>query len=161
MIIVSIIIGFLLALVGIAGCVLPAIPGPPLSFLALLLLSYVKNWEPFSAAFLIIMGALAVSLIIADYVIPAVGAKKYGASKYGIWFSIIGMILGIVFIPPFGIFIGAFIGAIFGEILAGKKGRTALKVGWGVFIGNMVGIGLKLAYSGFVLITYVMKMFQN
>ena len=148
-----------MTLIGIAGCILPAIPGPPLSFLALLLLSFAKNWEPFGVAFLIIMGVLAVLLIILDYVIPTVGAKKYGASKYGIWLSIIGMILGLVFIPPFGVFIGAFIGAIVGELMAGKKGQTALKVGWGVFIGNMVGIGLKLAYSGFVFITYVMKMF--
>ena len=148
-----------MTLIGIAGCILPAIPGPPLSFLALLLLSFAKNWEPFGVAFLIIMGVLAVLLIILDYVIPTVGAKKYGASKYGIWLSIIGMILGLVFIPPFGVFIGAFIGAIVGELMAGKKGQTALKVGWGVFIGNMVGIGLKLAYSGFVLITFVRKMF--
>lgn len=158
MIVFYIIVGFFLTLIGVTGCILPAIPGPPLSFMALLLLSYAKDWEPFSASFLIIMGVLGALLIIVDYVIPSIGAKKYGASKYGIWFSVIGMIIGLILVPPFGVFIGAFIGAIAGELLAGKKGQTALKVGWGVFIGNMVGIGLKLAYSGFILVIYIMKM---
>ena len=159
MTVLLIIIGLILALFGVVGCILPALPGPPLSFLALILLSLAKNWEPLSRAFLIGMGILAVLLIITDYLIPTISAKKYGASKYGIWFSVIGMVIGLFFVPPFGIFIGGFIGAITGELLTGKKGNTALKVGWGVFVGNILGIGLKLAYSGFALITYVMHMF--
>ncbi len=159
MTITLIILGLLVALVGLAGCILPVIPGPPLSFLALLILSYAKNWEPFSSAFLIIMAGLAIVLTIVDYVVPAAGAKRYGASKVGVWCSIIGMLIGLFFFPPWGMLIGAFVGAFAGELVVGKEGKKALRAGWGVFIGNMVGIGLKLAFSGVILFFYVKEMF--
>ena len=82
-----------------------------------------------------------------DYIIPIAGAKKYGASKIGIWGSIIGLLIGFILFPPFGIFIGAFLGAVGGELITGKKSPEALKAGWGVFMGTMVGVGLKLAAS--------------
>ena len=153
-----IILGLILALIGLIGCILPVIPGPPLSYASLIILSLAKQWEPFSIAFLIIMGALMLAVSLVDYVFPAIGAKRYGASKAGVWFSIIGMVVGIFFIPPWGIFIGAFVGALIGELLVGKGGKKALKAGWGVFVGNMVSIGFKLAYSGVVIFFYVTKM---
>lgn len=98
-------------------------------------------------------------ITILDYVVPVAGAKKYGASKLGVWGSIIGMLIGLIFFPPWGIFIGAFVGALAGELMARKEGKKVLRAGWGVFVGNMVGIGLKMAYSGFVLFVYIKEMF--
>ena len=152
-------LGLIVALIGLLGCILPVIPGPPLSYAALIILSLAKQWEPFSLTFLIIMGALMIAVSLVDYVFPAIGAKRYGASKAGVWFSIIGMIVGIFFIPPWGIFIGAFAGALIGELLVGKGGKKALQAGWGVFVGNMVSIGFKLAFSGVIIFFYVTKMF--
>jgi len=157
--IVLIILGLLFALIGLVGCILPVIPGPPLSFFALIILSYAKNWEPFSSTFLIIMAGLTIVVTILDYVVPASGAKKYGASKLGIWGSIIGMLFGLFFFPPWGMLIGAIGGALAGELAAGKEGKKALRAGWGVFVGNMVSIGLKLAFSGVILFFYVKEMF--
>jgi len=71
--IVLIILGLLFALIGLIGCILPVIPGPPLSFFALIILSYAKNWEPFSATFLIIMAGLTILATVLDYVVPAIG----------------------------------------------------------------------------------------
>jgi len=159
MTIALIILGLLIALIGFIGCILPVIPGPPLSYAALIILSLAKQWEPFSIAFLIIMGALMLAVSLVDYVFPAIGAKRYGASKAGVWFSIIGMLVGIFFIPPWGMFIGAFAGALIGELLVGKGGKKALQAGWGVFVGNMVSIGFKLAFSGVVIFFYVKEMF--
>jgi len=159
MTIALIILGLLIALIGFIGCILPVIPGPPLSYAALIILSLAKQWEPFSIAFLIIMGALMLAVSLVDYVFPAIGAKRYGASKAGVWFSIIGMLMGIFFIPPWGMFIGAFAGALIGELLVGKGGKKALQAGWGVFVGNMVSIGFKLAFSGVVIFFYVKEMF--
>lgn len=159
MAIVLIIIGLLFAFVGFGGCILPIIPGPPISFVALLIVSFAKNWEPFSSVFLIIMAASMILITILDYVVPVAGAKKYGASKLGVWGSIIGMLIGLIFFPPWGIFIGAFVGALAGELMARKEGKKVLRAGWGVFVGNMVGIGLKMAYSGFVLFVYIKEMF--
>jgi len=139
---VIIVIGLILALAGMIGCILPIIPGPTFSFLALILLSWTKNWQVFSQAFLIVMGALTVILMILDYIAPALGAKKYGASKSGLWGSAIGMIIGIFFIPPWGIIVGA-------------SGKKALRAGWGILIGNVLGIGLKLAFTTVVLFYYI------
>ena len=159
MTIALVILGLIVALIGFVGCILPVIPGPPVSYAALIILSLAKQWEPFTITFLIIMGALMLAVSVVDYVFPAIGAKRYGASKAGVWFSIIGMLVGIFFIPPWGMFIGAFGGAIVGELLVGKGGKKALKAGWGVFLGNMVSIGFKLAYSGVVIFFYVKEMF--
>jgi len=157
--IVLIILGLIFALVGLAACILPVIPGPPLSFLALIILSFAKNWEPFGSTFLIIMAGLTILVTLLDYVVPVAGAKKYGASKSGVWGSIIGMLTGLFFFPPWGMVIGAFVGALAGEIVIGKEGKKALRAGWGAFVGTIVGIGLKLALSGVMLYYYVKEMF--
>jgi len=156
--IVLIILGLLFAFIGLIGCVLPIIPGPPLSFFALIILSYAKNWEPFSATFLIIMAGLTVLATVVDYVVPAIGARRYGASTLGVWGSIIGMLIGFFVFPPWGMLIGAIIGALAGELAGGKKGKKALRAGWGVFVGNIMGIGLKLAFSGAILFFYIKEM---
>ena len=154
-----IIIGLILAISGMVGCILPVIPGPILSFSALILMSWVKSWQSFSQTFLIVMGILTGLLLLLDYIAPALGAKKYGASKRGLWGSAIGMIIGIFFIPPWGMIVGAFIGALVGELSAGKSGRKALRAGWGILIGNVLVIGLKLAFTAVVLFYYIKEMF--
>jgi uncharacterized protein YqgC (DUF456 family) len=154
-----IIIGLILAIAGMVGCILPIIPGPILSFSALILLSWIKSWQSFSQTFLIVMGILTGLLLLLDYVAPALGAKKYGASKRGLWGSAIGMLIGIFFIPPWGMIVGAFIGALVGELAAGKSGRKALRAGWGILIGNVLVIGLKLAFTAVVLFYYIKEMF--
>lgn len=154
-----IIVGLILAIAGMIGCILPIIPGPFLSFCALILLSWVKNWQIFSQTFMIIMGILTALLIILDYFAPALGAKKFGASKIGLWGSVIGMIIGIFFIPPWGMIVGAFVGALVGELASGKSGGKALRAGWGILIGNVLGIGLKLAFTAVVLFYYIKGMF--
>jgi uncharacterized protein YqgC (DUF456 family) len=157
--IVLIILGLLIAMVGLAGCILPVIPGPPFSFLALIILSWAKDWEPFSSTFLIIMAGLTILLTILDYVVPVIGAKKYGASKLGLWGSIIGILIGLFFFPPLGMLIGAIVGALAGELIAGKEIKKALRAGWGVFVGNMLVIVLKLAFSGVILFFYAKEIF--
>ena len=113
----------------------------------------------FSTAFLVTMGIFTILLSILDYAIPVFGAKKFGASKFGIWGSIIGMLVGFIFFPPFGIFIGAFFGAFAGELLKGKNTKKALRAGWGSFIGNIAAIGVKLAFAGVALFFYIKAIF--
>jgi uncharacterized protein YqgC (DUF456 family) len=152
-------LGLLFAVAGIIGCILPVIPGPVISYLSLLIISYAKNWEAFSTAFLVTMGIFTILLEILDYAVPIFGAKKYGASKFGIWGSLIGMLVGFIFFPPLGIFIGTFFGALAGELLAGKDSRKAFRAGWGSFIGNIAGIGIKLAFTGVVIFFYIQAIF--
>jgi len=159
MTIALIILGLIIAIIGFIGCILPVIPGPPLSYAALIILSLAKKWEPFGITFLIIMGALMLAVSLVDYVFPVIGAKRYGASKAGVWFSIIGMLVGLFFVPPWGMFLGAFAGAVIGELIFGKEKKGALRAGWGVFVGNMVSIGFKMAFSGVVIFFYIKEMF--
>ncbi len=157
--IILIILGVICLIVGIIGCVIPGLAGPPFSFLALILLSIAKRWEPFSPSFLIAMAALTIVVTALDYIVPAAGAKKYGASKFGFWGAVIGMIIGIIYIPPLGMIIGAFIGAFVGELLIGKQSSAALKAGWGVFVGVMIGILLKLIASGVMTFYFIKALF--
>ena len=157
--IVLIILGFIVLLAGLIGCIIPAIPGPPLSYIALILLQLATHGEAFTINELIFWGIVTVIVTVLDYIIPVAGAKKYGATKLGIWGSIIGMLIGIIFFPPFGVFVGAFLGAVGGEVINGKRSPDALKSGWGVFIGTMIGIGVKLAASIAMSFYYVKALF--
>lgn len=147
--------GFVLGVAGVIGCLLPVVPGPPLGFIALLILSLVRHWEPFSTTFLVVMGGLTAGVVLLDYVLPSLGAKRYGASKLGVWGSMIGLLIGFFAFPPFGIFIGGFAGAVVGELFAGRAGRTALRAGWGVFVGNLLSITLKMGLSAVMLFFYI------
>lgn len=148
--ILLIILGFIFSILGLIGCILPALPGTPLNFIALLLLSFAKDWQPFSATFLILMAVIAIVVSVLDNIIPALGAKKYGAEKSSVWLALAGTVVGLLVFPPWGIFLGAFAGALLGELLHGKETKSALKAGWGVFVGTMFGIGIKLVASGFM-----------
>lgn len=140
------ILGIVFTLTGIAGCILPVIPGPPLSWAGLLLLHWTR-FAQFSATFLLVMACLAIAVTVLDYVIPVWGTKKFGGSKAGMWGATIGIFAGIFFFPPVGIIIGPFIGAVLGEIIAGKESGSALKAGLGSFVGFLLSTGLKLGVS--------------
>ena len=143
--------GGALMIVGLVGCVLPVIPGPPLSFIGLLLLHFSKYAE-FSFEFLLLFGSIAVIVTILDYIVPVWGTKKFGGSKKGMWGAAIGLVIGIFFFPPLGIIIGPFAGAVIGEAIGGKKSAEAFRAGLGSLMGLMMGVGLKLVAS--LLMTY-------
>lgn len=157
--ILLIILAVVFIIIGIIGCFIPGIAGPPFSFLALVLLSIAKHREPYSINFLILMAVITIVVTALDYIVPALGAKKFGASRYGFWGAVIGMILGIIYAPPFGMIIGAFLGAIVGEMLKGKQTYEALKAGWGVFAGIMFGIIIKLIASGVMTFYFIKGLF--
>ena len=131
-------------------------PGPPLNLLALLLL---KIFIPESLTWpvIIIFAVLTIVITILDYVLPIWGAKIYRASNYGIWGSIIGMFIGMVFFPPWGIILGLLIGAVLGELLAGKKKSEAVKVGFVTFFASLLMIIVKLILSGIMTFYFLIE----
>ena len=153
--IVLIILAILFLLVGLAGCVLPVLPGPPLAYVGLLLLHFTSKYQ-FSTRFLVIWAVISIAVTIIDNVIPVWGTKKYGGSKRAIWGSIIGLIIGLFFFPPFGIIVGPFLGAVIGELTAGKETKDALRSGFGAFMGFLGGTLLKLITVG-MMIFYFFK----
>ncbi len=136
--------GTILIVVGLIGCVLPVIPGPPFALIALLIEYFLSKTRPYSITFIIIMGVVTVVVTILDYLVPSIISRKYGASKLGSWGALIGMIIGMIFFPPFGIFAGAFLGAIIFEFVSRPDIRRSLKAGLGVIVGIILGTLLKL-----------------
>jgi len=147
-----IISGSLLMILGIAGCLLPILPGPPLSYLGLIAIHFTSKID-FSSKFLISWGIIVTLVSILDYVIPIWGTKFFGGSKYGVWGSMAGLLAGL-FIPPIGIIIGPFIGAVAGEMLAGNK-QNAFKAGFGSFIGFIAGTVVKMLVSLIMLYYFI------
>ncbi len=152
---IAIIIGAIFVLLGLAGCILPVLPGPPLSFVGLLLLALINHFlPPLTPTLIIVMAIITLAVTVAEYILPLVSAKRYGASKWGIWGSVLGMAIGIFF-SPFGMLLGAFIGAVAVEWLVQKEKGRAIKAGWGVFIGSLVGTALKLGVSGMMVYYFI------
>jgi uncharacterized protein YqgC (DUF456 family) len=148
-------IGAIFILLGLIGSVLPILPGPPLSFFGLFLLALVHQFSPpLTSTLLIVMAILTIVVTGVDYVIPLMGAKRYGTSKWGIWGSVAGMMVG-TFFSPFGMLLGAFVGAVVIEWLVQKEKGKSLKAGWGVLIGTLTGMALKLATSGLMAYYFI------
>jgi len=137
-----IIVGIILMVVGIIGCILPFLPGPPLCFLALLV-QQLRSDAPYSFYFLLVWALIALGITVIDYAIPIYGTRKFGGSKYGMWGSTIGLLIGLWF-GPVGIIIGPFIGAFIGEWLAHNQTDKAFQAALGSFIGFLFGTLLKL-----------------
>lgn len=114
------IISLLCMIVGIVGSLLPALPGLPISWLGLLLVYLTPNIET-NYWVLGVTLVLTIVISILDYVIPAQGTKKFGGSKYGIWGTNIGLVVGIFAPIPFGFIIGPFAGALIGELIYDRK----------------------------------------
>ena len=145
------IISLLFVLAGIAGSILPALPGPPLSWIGLLIL-YTTPALPFDYWMLGITFVITLIIVILDYVIPAEGTKRFGGSKYGIWGTNIGLILGVFAPIPFGFIIGPFVGAFIGELLHDQTdSKRALKAATGSFMGFVVSAFMKFVYSVILL----------
>jgi uncharacterized protein YqgC (DUF456 family) len=162
-------LGTILIIIGLLGCVLPIIPGPPISWIGILLLHFTERVQ-FEPKFLLIWGIIALGVTVLDNIFPVIGTKKMGGSKWGVRGSAIGLIIGLFF-GPLGIIIGPFLGALAGELLFfhtqehkhnhipkkdSDKNKRALLSAIGSFLGLMVGIVLKLIVSG--ILTF--KFFQ-
>mgnify|MGYP005999122975 FL=1 len=130
-------------ILGIIGAFLPILPGPLTGWVGLLLLSFTSvipsNWT-----FLGITLAVAILVWILDYFIPAIGTKRFGGSKYGVYGTTIGLLIGLFSPIPFGMLIGAFVGAFIGEVAFAKKdSEKALKASFGSLLGFFVSASLK------------------
>ncbi|WP_299128167.1 DUF456 domain-containing protein [uncultured Winogradskyella sp.] len=152
--IVLIIIALALMILGILGSFLPVIPGPLTSWAGLLVLNFTDGVE-LSLTFLIITLLFALFIYVLDYMIPAVGTKRFGGSRAGIIGTTIGLIAGLITPIPYGIIIGPFIGAFIGEMIHRNDMEKALKAAFGSFLGFLASTFLKfivaIIYLGFFI----------
>jgi len=152
---ILIILGFVCCIVGIIGSFLPILPGPPISWVGLLLLYLTSNLET-NYYLLGITLAVAIAIFILDYIIPAVGTKKYGGSKAGAIGTTVGLIVGIFAPIPLGFLIGPFVGAFLGELLFNKSSsQIALKAAFGSFLGFLASTFMKVFITFIYLGLYV------
>jgi uncharacterized protein len=151
---ILLVLGILFMIIGIIGCLVPVLPGPPLSFLGLIFL-HLTRFGQFSTSTLIILGSVSVIVTLLDYIVPVWGTKKFGGSKYGTKGATVGLIVGF-FLGPLGIVLGPLIGAFIGEMIFRDDLSYAFKAGFGSLLGFLGSIGLKLAAS-FVMTFYFVK----
>lgn len=145
-----IILAVLLLVGGIAGCILPVLPGAPLSYAGLLLLHFTGIAE-FSDAQLIFWLLIVIGLQVLDYLTPILGSKYSGGTEFGNRGCFAGTIIGLLFMP-WGIVVGPFIGAVLGELFGGRRLPEAIRAGIGSFLGFLVGTMLKIVVCFYFLV---------
>ncbi len=138
------ILSIICGLTGIVGCIIPALPGPPLAYLAMLLLHW-SGLVQFSFMDLTVWGLIIVAVSVVDFLLTPWMTKRFGGSKAGTWGSIIGLFAGMFMPWPIGPFAGPFLGAFIGEIIVSQKDSSiALRAAIGSFLSFFVGTGIKL-----------------
>jgi uncharacterized protein len=154
------VIAIILLILGFIGCLLPVLPGPPLSYIALLLIHFTR-FANVETSTLLFIALLTLVVQVLDFIVPVWGTKKFGGSKYGAWGSMLGLIAGLFFLPamgPFGIITilgGPFVGALVGERIAGKGKDAAMRAAFGSFIGFLAGTFMKIVCSGIITFYFV------
>jgi len=150
---------FALLAIGGLGSVLPILPGPPLSFAGLWLYAWWTDYEKLTPTVLVVFGILTLLTFVTDALSPALGAKGYKASSWGVIGSFIGAFAGVFVMGPVGIILGPFIGAFAGEMLHSRNMQRSTRVAWGSFVGFVVGSLFKLAVIVGMLVYMIYSLF--
>ena len=154
------IFGLILMFTGILGSFLPVLPGPPVSWIGLLLL-FLTQAVPDDWWILGITAAVALIVFGLDYAIPAMGTKKFGGTRSGMIGATLGLIVGLLAPIPGGIIIGPFAGAFIGEVMNKADNKTALKAAFGSFLGFLTGTFMKLIVTLIFLGIFISTAWEN
>ena len=141
-----IVVASLLMLLGVLGSFVPILPGPLTSWLGLLVLGLSENVS-ISTSTLTLTFIIALVIYVLDYIIPALGTRKYGGSRYGMIGTTLGLIIGILAPIPFGIIIGPFVGALIGELLYQQDSQHALRAAYGSLMGFLASTFIKFSVA--------------
>ncbi|MCL5126845.1 DUF456 domain-containing protein [Algibacter sp. L4_22] len=144
--IILIIIASLFIILGIIGSFLPVLPGPVTSWFGLLI-AHFTDAVPMNKSFLIITLLIAIAIWVLDYIIPVIGTKRFGGTKYGVIGTTVGLIVGLITPIPGGIIIGPFFGALIGELINKNDAKTATKAAFGSFIGFLTSTFIKFVVA--------------
>jgi len=153
--IVILIIVILLILVGVAGTVIPLLPGMPLIFVSIAAYGWHEGFQHITPKYLVIVGTVTVLSVLIDYLSTTIGAKYAGSSKKGIWGAFIGTFIGALFFPPLGILLGPWLGAFIGEYIELQDVNMAAKTGFGTVLGLFSGIVFNLILAIIILISFI------
>jgi len=156
--ILLLILGFFCMILGILGSFLPVVPGPPISWLGLLLL-ILTTVMPNDWWLIVITGIVALVVVGLDYWIPAAGTRKFGGSRAGMIGTTVGLLISIIFpiLGLAGIVIWPFIGAVVGELINKTGHKQAMKAAFGSFIGFLTGTFIKFVVTIIFLGIFLMR----
>ena len=146
-------------LLGLAGIIIPAVPGVTLIFLTIAAYGWYEGFHSITAYYLIILAGLTLLSHVVEYISAYWGAKKYGSGKNGTWGALIGMFLGIFVFPPLGIFIGAFVGAVLGEYITCREWEKATRAGLGSLVGILSGMAFNILLALGMIISFLIFVF--
>ena len=157
-----VIVAALFMVLGLIGSFLPVLPGPLTSWVGLLIL-HLTDAVPMYWPFLIITLVIALFVWLLDYIIPAIGTKKFGGSKAGMIGTTIGLLIAIFFpiLGIFGIIIWPFIGAYIGELINNSDSKTAVKAAFGSFLGFLTSTFIKFIVTIIYLGFFIVKVWDN
>ena len=153
-----IILASLLIITGVIGCIVPVLPGPPISYIGIIIFHFTR-WGDLSSNLLIWLGIITIVVTVMDYVLPVWTTRKFGGSKRGVWGSTIGLVIGLFVFPPWGIIICPFVGAFIGEMTANSDHNKAFRSAIGSFVGFLLGTGAKFAACGIMIFYFVKELF--
>lgn len=145
-------VGFFIA--GIIGTILPALPGAPLIWLGMLIYGFIVEFNNLPWTFYLGQGLAVALIFLIDYLSGIWGVRRYGGSRSAVWGSILGGLLGVILMGPFGLIIGPFAGAVIGELSQKKPVEKAFQVGVGTLIGFFGGTILKLAVEVLMIVWF-------
>ncbi len=140
------VLAVILVVVGIAGVILPALPGLPLVFAGMLLAAWAGDFQQIGWLPLVVLGVLTLVSVAVDFFATMVGAKRVGASRKALLGAVVGTFAGLFF-GPIGLFAGPFVGALLGELWHSRELGKATKVGLGTWLGILLGTVLKLGLA--------------
>jgi len=147
-----------LVAVGLAGVVLPALPGLPLVFAGMLLAAWAGDFQRIGPLALVVLGLLTALSVAADFIATAAGARRVGAGPMAVWGAALGTLAGIFF-GPLGLLAGPFLGALLGELWHTRALRRATHVGLATWMGLLLGTVLKLALAFAMVGLFVLAWF--
>jgi len=157
--IVLVLLGLLCMFIGILGSFMPILPGAPISWVGLLIL-HLTDAIPMNLTYLGITLGIALLVFVLDYIIPAIGTKKFGGSKYGVIGTTLGLIVGIIAPIPFGIIIGPFVGAYIGEMMYQNDSKVATKAAFGSLVGFLTSSFMKFVVCVIFFGMYLIKVWE-
>ncbi len=146
-------------ILGVIGSFLPVLPGPLTSWIGLLIF-HLTDVVPMNWTFLIITLVVAITIWILDYIIPAMGTKRFGGSRAGMIGTSLGLIIGLLSPIPGGIIIGPFVGALVGELLNKSEFNKALKAAFGSFLGFLASTFIKFIVALIFLGLFIVKIVE-
>lgn len=144
------VLGALLVIIGLAGSVLPALPGTPLMFVGMLLVAWGTGFTTLGWGILAILAALTILSLVLDFVANLLGAKRAGASRLALVGAALGTLIGFFF-GLAGILLGPFIGAFAGEYIHSRHGGMATRVGIGTWVGILLGLVARVSIAFLML----------